>query len=233
MVQDMTEIIAYKSNALIEASYKLTLQEQRVLLMCIGKLNPQAITPEKTFQLTASEFYLAFPDMGRENAERRLQEAADKLAERWIYIHWKEKEEKIRWIQGQAKYFNGQGKVELVFSDLIMPYLTQLKGQFTTIAVKNVSALKRTYSIRIYELLMQFKKTGDRIINLKDFRSMLGIEDKYLQFKDLNKLLLKPSIKELNQKSNLLVSVDTVKDGRNVVALHFIFKEDNQIKMSI
>ncbi|MBE8588832.1 replication initiation protein, partial [Xenorhabdus griffiniae] len=101
-----------------------------------------------------------------------------------------------------------------------MPHLTQLKGQFATIIVKNVSALKSAYSIRIYELLMQFKKTGDRIINLKDFRSMLGIEDKYLQFKDLNKLLLKPSIKELNQKSNLLVSVDTVKDGRNVVALH-------------
>lgn len=39
-----------------------------------------------------------------------------------------------------------------------MPYLTQLKGQFTSIAVKNVSALKRTYSIRIYELLMLLKK---------------------------------------------------------------------------
>ncbi|WP_092514924.1 replication initiation protein [Xenorhabdus mauleonii] len=229
----MSNLIAYKSNALIEASYKLTLQEQRVLLMCIGKLNPQAETLEKTFQLTANEFYLAFPDMGRENAERRLQEAVERLAERWIYIHWKEKEEKIRWIQGQAKYFDGQGKIELVFSDLIMPYLTQLKGQFTSIAVKNVSALKRTYSIRIYELLMQFKTAGDRLISLKDFRTILGIENKYLQFRDLNKLLLKPAINELNQKSNITVSVDTVKDGRNVIALHFSFKEDKQIKMAI
>ncbi|PHM33423.1 RepB family plasmid replication initiator protein [Xenorhabdus mauleonii] len=201
--------------------------------MCIGKLNPQAETLEKTFQLTANEFYLAFPDMGRENAERRLQEAVERLAERWIYIHWKEKEEKIRWIQGQAKYFDGQGKIELVFSDLIMPYLTQLKGQFTSIAVKNVSALKRTYSIRIYELLMQFKTAGDRLISLKDFRTILGIENKYLQFRDLNKLLLKPAINELNQKSNITVSVDTVKDGRNVIALHFSFKEDKQIKMAI
>ncbi|MEX9839390.1 replication initiation protein, partial [Raoultella planticola] len=37
----MSNLIAYKSNALIEASYKLTLQEQRLLLMCIGKLKPQ------------------------------------------------------------------------------------------------------------------------------------------------------------------------------------------------
>lgn len=32
-------LIAYKSNALVEASYKLTLQEQRFLLLCISRLN--------------------------------------------------------------------------------------------------------------------------------------------------------------------------------------------------
>lgn len=77
-----------------------------------------------------------------------------------------------------------------------MPYLTQLKGQFTSIAVKNVSALKRTYSIRIYELLMQFKATGDRLISIDDFRSMLSLEKKYLQFKRLNDDVIKPAIQE-------------------------------------
>ncbi|MRD79367.1 replication initiation protein, partial [Klebsiella pneumoniae] len=105
--------------------------------------------------------------------------------------------------------------------------------QFTAIAVKNVSALKRTYSIRIYELLMQFKKTGDRLITVEDFRSMLGLEDKYIEFRALNQLVLKPAVKELNEKSDLIVSVDTVKSGRAVVALHFQFKEDKQIKMAI
>ncbi|TOQ37633.1 replication initiation protein, partial [Vibrio parahaemolyticus] len=128
--------------------------------------------------------------------------------------NWKDKKEEIRWIQGRAKYFTGEGKIELVFSDLIMPYLTQLKGQFTSIAVKNVSALKRTYSIRIYELLMQFKKTGDRLISVDDFRSMLGLEKKYSQFKRLNDDVIKPAIQELNEKSDLIVLVDTVKKGR-------------------
>ncbi len=39
----MSDLIAYKSNALIEASYKLTLQEQRFLLVCISRLNPEKI----------------------------------------------------------------------------------------------------------------------------------------------------------------------------------------------
>jgi len=229
----LSKLIAYKSNALIEASYRLSLQEQRVLLMCIGKLNPQDENPEKTFQLTADEFYLAFPDMNRSHAERRLQEAIDRLAERWIHINWKDSKEEIRWIQRKAKYFEGEGKIEISFSDYIMPYLTQLKGQFTSIAVKNISALKSTYSIRIYELLMQFKKTGDRLISLEDFRSMLSLENKYSAFKRLNDSLLKPSLEELNNKSDLIVSVDLVKKGREVVALHFHFKEDKQIKLVV
>ncbi len=111
--------------------YKLILQEQRVLLLCIGKLNPKSEMPEKTFQLTEDEFYQAFPDMNRKHAERRLQEAIERLWDRTVIIHWKDNKEDIRWIQRKAKYFNGEGKIEISFSDYIMPYLTQLKGQFT------------------------------------------------------------------------------------------------------
>nr|WP_267881416.1 replication initiation protein [Xenorhabdus nematophila] len=59
------------------------------------------------------------------------------------------------------------------------------------------------------------------------------LENKYKTFKSLNQLVLVPAIKELNEKSDLIVSVDTVKKGRTVVALHFQFKEDKQIKMAI
>ncbi|MCV5421297.1 replication initiation protein, partial [Escherichia coli] len=78
---------------------------------------------------------------------------------------------------------------------------------------------------RIYELLQQFRSTGERIIALNDFRSMLGIENKYKQFRDLNKILIKPCITELNKKSDLVVTVETIKKGRTVAALHFRFKE--------
>ncbi|HDO8524003.1 replication initiation protein, partial [Escherichia coli] len=45
--------------------------------------------------------------------------------------------------------------------------------------------------------------------------------------------LLRPCIDELNKKSDLAVTVETIKKGRTVVALHFRFKEDKQIKMTI
>ena len=69
----MSDLIAYKSNALVEASYKLTLQEQRFLLLCIGRLKSgaDAESPklQKTMTITAAEYFDSFPDMGRKNAE--------------------------------------------------------------------------------------------------------------------------------------------------------------------
>lgn len=233
----MSDLVAYKSNALIEASYKLTLQEQRFLLVCISRIKSGVGAPpaetQKTMTITAAELYDAFPDMGRQHAEAKLKEAIDRLWDRSVIIRDESKREEFRWVQYRAQYLKGEAKVEITFSDAIMPYLTQLKGQFTRVVVKNVSSLSSTYSIRIYELLQQFRSTGDRTIALDDFRSMLDLEDKYQLFKDLNKLLLKPAIAELNEKSDLAVSVETVKQGRKVIALRFRFRDDRQIKMAL
>ncbi|MCI4494962.1 replication initiation protein, partial [Escherichia coli] len=48
----MSDLIAYKSNALVEASYKLTLQEQRFLLLCIGRLKSGADAESPKLQKT-------------------------------------------------------------------------------------------------------------------------------------------------------------------------------------
>lgn len=233
----MSDLIAYKSNALIEASYKLTLQEQRFLLVCISRLKSGEDAPspdeQKTMSITAAEFHKAFPDMGRQHAEAKLREAIDRLWDRSVIIRDEEKREEFRWVQYRAQYLKGEAKVQITFSDAIMPYLTQLKGQFTRVVVKNISSLSSTYSIRIYELLQQFRSTGERSISLDDFRSMLDLEDKYADFKILNRDLIKPSIAELNEKSDLAVSVETVKQGRKVVSLRFRFKEDKQIRMVV
>lgn len=233
----MSHLIAYKSNALIEASYKLTLQEQRFLLVCISRIKSGVDAPpaeaQKTMTITAAELYDAFPDMGRQHAEAKLKEAIDRLWDRSVIIRDESKREEFRWVQYRAQYLKGEAKVEITFSDAIMPYLTQLKGQFTRVVVKNVSSLSSTYSIRVYELLQQFRSTGDRTIALDDFRSMLELDDKYVDFKILNRALIKPAIAELNEKSDLAVTVETVKQGRKVIALRFRFRDDKQIKMAI
>jgi len=223
----MTKLIAYKSNWLIEASYKLTLQEQRFMLTCIGKINPKEPVP-KRLTVTAAEYHANFPDMGRENAERELRRAIDRLWDRSVIVRDPNQTEEFRWIQSRIRYHKGEARVSVAFSEDIKKYLTQLSNQFTKIALHNVHGLKSAYSIRIYELCQQFIKTGDRIITVEDLRSYLQVGDAHPQFKVFNRDVLQPAIRELNGKSNLEVSMDKVKRGRRIHALHFMFREKMQ-----
>ncbi|MDC9616089.1 replication initiation protein [Xenorhabdus khoisanae] len=229
----MSDKVAIKSNSLIEAGYKLTLQEQRFLLTCISKLKAFNIPAEeqKTMTVTASEFFCNFPEMGRENAERELNKAIDRLWDRTIFIKEEEVKREVRWLQERATYISGEGKIEITFADTVLPYLTMLQGSFTKILLRNVSSLTSSYSIRLYELLIQRFDFQTRYIPLDEFRAMLGLGSKYPQFRALNQWVIKPSVNELNEKTDLKVKVDTVKQGKKVVALHFQFKEDKQIKI--
>lgn len=233
----MVKLVATKSNWLVEASYKLTLQEQRFLLVCIGKLNPFQDCQSKTMTLTATEFFESFEEMGRENAERELKKAIDRLWDRSVIVKDPEQTEEFRWIQNKAKYHKGEARVSVTFSDSVMPYLTQLKGQFTSVVVKNVSCLSSAYSIRVYELLFRYAKAPkkERYFPLDEFRTLLGIGDKYPQFRDLNRRVITPAVEELNAKSDLNVRFEAVKQGRGgkVAGIKFYFSIDKQIRMAV
>lgn len=227
----MNKLVAYKSRWLIEASYSLTMQEQRFLLCCIGKVNPREPLP-KSLTIHVEDFYGQFPDMGRANAERELKKAVGKLWDRSIIVKDPEQTEEFRWIQRRVQYHKGEARVTVSFTDDVAKYLTQLSGQFAKISLNNVSGLKSVHSIRVYELCQQFIKAKNRLITLEDFRFLLALGDAYPLFKDLNKFVIKPSLLELNSKSNLEIKVQQIKKGRKIHALHFIFKDRDQMQFN-
>lgn len=228
----MSDLIAVKSNWLIEASYKMTLQEQRFILSCIGKIDPRQPIP-KTMTLTAQELAANFPDIGKGNAERTLREAVDKLWERSVIVTDPDQTEEFRWIDKRIRYHKGEARVMVRFSDDIAKYLTQMSEQFTKVALKNVSGLRSSYSIRIYELCQQFIKTKVREISVAEFRELLQLEDLYPEYKYLDRDVIKPSIKELNAKSNLDIKVEKVKTGRRITGLRFTFQEKEQMQLDL
>lgn len=220
-----------KSNYLIEASYNLTLQEQRLILACLSKVNSTR-TPKKEVSLLASE-YSELMKVNIKNAHRELYSAADKLYERSVIVKDPEKTEEFRWIQKKVIYHKGEGKITLTWSDDVLTYISQLKRRFTTYRLADIANLSTSYAIRIYELLMQFNSTQQRYISLDDFRKLFQLEDKYTLFRDLNKWVIKPAVKEINESSNLIVYYSTRKKGRNVVALEFDFVENDQLSMNL
>jgi plasmid replication initiation protein len=227
----MKNITVAKANFLTEASYRITLQEQRLIISCLNIIDGRADIP-KLVTVSASQYADNF-GLTMKNAHRELYKAASKLYERSITVKDPKQTTQFRWIQKQVLTNQGEGLVTLTFTDEILKYISQLKGHFTSYKIHHVSNLKSVYSMRLYELLIQFKKTGERIIRVEDFRSLLGLEEKYTQYRDLKKWVITPAVKELNAKSNLTIELETLKNGRKVEHLIFNFKRCNQLKMDL
>jgi plasmid replication initiation protein len=225
----MNNLSVTKSNALIDASYQLNVQAQKLVLACLGKVDPRDEIP-KEMTLTALEYSEL---MGIPNARRDLYKAADSLFDAVIVLKDEHEEVKLRWIQKGVKKLKGEGAVVITWTDEVLKYISSLQSRFTTYKLRHIAELQSSHSIRLYELLMKFNSTGERIIYLSDFKSALGLSDKYPEFKILNRAVIKPSVEELNQRSDLVISYETIKKGRTVEALAFTFKQNKQMKMDI
>lgn len=231
-------LLVTKSNILIEASYKLTTNEQRIVLSCIAQLDGRKPLPSgNEFTISAGEFAKTF-NLKINTAYEALKDASDRLYERDIktYDRNGKANRRVRWVY-KVNYEPGDGKTSLGFSPTVAPYLTKLHEQFTSYQLKRVSELRSAHSIRIFEMLQQFlnKKTnvGFLKISLDDFKDRLEIGEQYPRFYDIRRRIINPAIKELKAKSNMLITYDTKKVGRSVIGLVFTFEDDVQMALNL
>jgi plasmid replication initiation protein len=218
------ELVVTKHNSLIEASYKLTLNEQRLVLLCIARLDTRKPLPkDNLFTITAKEFAETF-GIEEKHAYKALDEAASALYERDIKTYDGKYRERFRWVCG-VQYHDNEGKVTLGFSSWVTPYLTMLYERFASYKLKQIAGLKSVYSIRLLEFLTQFKATGKLLIDLDRFKERLELKNEYKRFYNLKMRVIEPAVKELREKSNLDIDWKPIKSGKTIKQLEFVFSE--------
>lgn len=219
-----------KANALIEASYNLTLNEQRIVLACAAKLDGRKPLPrDAVFVLGVDEFVALFGSDPK-NAYAEMEEATSRLYERDIRRIEGNTRKRLRWVY-MAEYRKGEGRVRLGFSPEIAPYLTMLHKQFTSYRLHEVASLSSSYAIRLFEMLAQFAETGVFMISVADFKSRLGLDAKYDRFSNLKARVIEPAVKDLVAKTSLNVSWQGIKNGKTVERLEFTFSEKQQLTL--
>ena len=222
------DIIVTKSNELINASYRLTLNEQRLVLIALGKLDSRN-NVAKEFTITAQEFSKLTGTNPKKSYDA-LYAAGRQLFRREIDLSTPEEDRLINLVEEVCLARKGEGRIKLTWTNSAMIYISELKSRFTSYKLNHALSLSSSYAIRIFEMLMQFKTTKSRTIKLDDFRSMLKLENKYPQFKELNKFIIKPAIKDINENTPYIVSVTYSKTGRSVTDLHFDFTENGNFE---
>ncbi len=75
-----------KSNKIIEAGYKLSLNEQRLILSCISKVaSSKPLLATDRFEVSAKEFSVQF-GITLDKAYQTLKEVSEQLFERYVII---------------------------------------------------------------------------------------------------------------------------------------------------
>ena len=214
-----------KANKLLEARYNLTLNEQKIILYAVSKIDRDKekfniislnVKEFTTLIGTTTERYTEFRELVRE------------LRKKEVIIDTDNRELITGWLSS-IDYIKDTGEIELEFSEKLMPYLLQLKSRFTRYPLKNILYLKNKYSIRIYELLKQYERIGERRFTVDEVKKLLMMGNKYKEFRDFNKYVLKPVTEEINEYTDLEIRYEKLMRGRKVVGVNFKIdsKSDN------
>ncbi len=217
-----------KSNFLIEAAYKLTLVEQRIVMILASKIKP-ADDEFKKYQLNIKEF-AGLLELKNKDEYSHIQTVTKKLLTRAFSIKMPDALLQIGWLSS-AKYLDGQGIVELCFDPQLKPFLLQLKDRFTSYKLKNVIQLRSSFSIRIYELLKQYEKLGERTFLLDNLRECLGLEEsQYKLYGDFKRKIILVAQAELAEKTDLSFDFEEIKISRRVGKIRFIITSQIPLK---
>jgi plasmid replication initiation protein len=228
-LQEKQDLVV-KSNRLVEASYRLSLTEQQLILYAICKAREAGIgfSSEKPIRINARAFGKEF-DIDPSNVYRMVEDACDSLLTRRLIIYGddpdtgKPSETHTHWID-HATYVPGAGFVRFAFASQVAPFITRLETEFTQYRLEKIGRMTSVHAVRIYELLIQYQGIGRREINLRDLKDMLGLTYEYPRIFDLKKYVIEPAIKQINEFTDLIVSYDQRKTGRHVTHLDFKIK---------
>ena len=218
-----------KSNSLIEARYRLSLQEMHVIywLLTQIKLKDEDF---KAHKLNIVEF-ANMVGVKSENQYKELRKVTKRLIQRAMEIYHPDTQEYVQfsWLSS-ARYQLKQGCVLLKFDPELKPYLLQLKSHFTKIDIVDTLSLKSIYAVRVFELLLQYISIGLRKISLHDLRAYCGIEDQeYKLFADLKRKVIEKAKTEINTKTEYDINYTEIKESRKVVAIEWTIEKKNVV----
>jgi plasmid replication initiation protein len=229
----MIENKVTQSNRLIEASHTLTLNEKRLVLCAASLIDPRKPLPKDGYLSVRADTFAEVFGIDVKHAYEALDDAATRLFNRDIRRYAKGKVvERMRWVF-HVKYREGQGCVELGFSPTVLPHLTMLNKEFTSYQLKQIGSLSSFYAVRLYELMSQFLKLGERSCTLDQLRQMLDLGDKYQDVKDMRKRVLDPALKEMNANTDLAVTAEPMRKGRKITGFSFTISKNDQMALQL
>lgn len=241
-----SQITVVQGNDLIEGSYKITIDEFRLLNIALLQIDSKAVQPNDPHIITVRDFQMAYGISSR-HSHIKLREAARSLLRKPITLYqYNEKRDKF--IGNERPWFSlieydaldSAGAVKLYFSEFVKPYLYELAGNFTSVTFDYLARLDSPFSIRLYYWLssrknLRVNQAGgaiETILSIAWMKERAGLLGKYSEYKAFRRKVIEPALDKINQVTDLSVMFEPVYSGKYVTDIKFIYINENDASLS-
>jgi plasmid replication initiation protein len=221
---EQREYKVVKSNDLIQkARFNLSLQEQKIIIYLISRIKPEDMElKEHEFEIADFCRLCGLDDDSGGNykyIKQSLKDLRDKSV--WIQID-ENTETTMAWVD-KVTITRKSGIVKIKIDDMLKPYLLHLQEKFTQYELLYTLAMKSQYSIRLYEILKSYEYRHSHTFAIEELKKRLNAEI-YDRFNDFQCKALNIAIREINEVSDLNITLTLVKEGRRYKSAKFDVK---------
>lgn len=218
-----------KSNALITASYDLSLQEQRLILFLANMVKPKDEN-FKEYGFRIKDFMDVF-GVETQTKYSEIPKISKGLMKKVFEIKEGKDIVQLSWLSS-CRYKTGEGFVILKFDPALKPYMLQIKKLYTSYKFENILSLKSKFSLRLFELLKCNKSKKTWTVELDELKKIMGVNEKsYSIYQNVkNRILLKAQV-ELKEKTDISFEFEEIKTGKKVTAIKFYIINTKDLKI--
>ena len=244
-------------NSLITSIAKMDKTPLKMFELAVSCINTEEPPKDNTVYLSKRDLF-AFFKVSDNDKHRRFKEAVEKM-QKQAFFQIKEEEGKGFKFKSivpipYVEWTDYHDEVKIEFHREIMPYLINLKKNFTQHALSDIAELNSKYSIILYRWLsMQYNqyehysvKGGRRAeqveayrnptITVKELRVMTDTVNEYKRMFQFTEWILEKPLAEINAHTSFNVSYEKVKKGRSIDSIVFHIEkkrmaDDNSYKL--
>lgn len=224
-----------KDNELTKAQfYDMSVSAYRIILLAssdkfVDQIRNDPLSP---IRISPADYHDVFGTGGDSSpAYRALKESTEELLNAKLrYRNIKKEGTAGSWAGGtnwvsDAKYNDTLKVLELTFTPNIIPLILEVQSSFTYYNLRNIAKLNSMHSIRLYELMMFWRKKGTTpALSVAYMRTWLGVkDDHYEDLKIFNRNVIKKSAEEITKKTDISLEFTPEKEGRTTVGYTFSY----------
>ena len=229
-------------NSLITSIAKMDKTPLKMFELAVSLIDTENPPEDQTVYLSKREMF-AFFNVDDSNKHSRFKEAIEKMQKQAFFQIKKEHDKGFKFVSivpiPYVEWTDYNDEVKIEFHREIMPYLINLKTNFTQHALSDIAELNSKYAIILYRWLSmnynqydhysvkggrrekQVESYRNPTISMQDLRQITDTVDEYKRFYNFEKWVLKEPLSEITNHTTLNVTYEKIKKGRSIDSIVF------------